>query len=176
VSRRVLARILVLAAVAAGASASFPPGVGTLLEKGLVEMRGGWGEAREVQALPPGRVLDRFRSVKVARVERSVDVGPVPNSLPKVVETELGNALREANLFPGGGGPTLVVRTRLTGHWPAAGFSPTKGHSEVVARVEFVEEGRGAPLGIYFVRGISGAIARNSDENLGRGSRPGWSS
>jgi hypothetical protein len=122
-----------------------------------------------VQALPPGRVLDRFRSVKVARVERSADVGPLPRTLPKVVETELGNALREARLFPGGGGPTLVVRTRLTGHWPASGFSPGKGHSEVVARVEFLEEGRGAPLGIYFVRGISGAIARNSDENLGRG-------
>jgi hypothetical protein len=169
VSHRILARALVLAAVTAGASACLPPGVATLIEKGLVEARGGWGEAREVQGLPPGRVLDRFRSVKVARVERSADVGPLPKALPKVVETELGNALREAKLFPGDGGPTLVVRTRLTGHWPAAGFSPGSGHSEVVARVEFLEEGRGAPLGIYFVRGISGAIARNSDENLGRG-------
>ncbi len=168
-SPRSLARTLILAAVGASVTACLPPGVGTLLEKGLVEVRGGWGEAREVQAFPPGPVLDRFRSVKVARVERSVDAGPLPKTLPKVVETELGNALREANLFPGGKGPTLVVRARLTGHWPASGFSPTSGHSEVVARVEFLEEGRGAPLGVYYVRGISGAVARNSDENLSRG-------
>ena len=169
-SGRILARALVLTAVAAGASACLPPGVGTLIEKGFVEVRGGWGEARQVQPLPPGPVLDRFRSVKVARVERSADVGPLPTALPKLVETELGNAIREAKLFPGGGGPTLVVRARLTGHWPAANsFSPGSAHSELVARVEFLEEGRGAPLGIYFVRGVSSAIARNSDENLGRG-------
>jgi hypothetical protein len=169
-SRRVFGRMLVLAAVAATTAACLPPGAGTLFEKGVAEVRGGWGEARESRPFPPGPVMDRFRSVKVARVDRSPDAGPMPADLPKIVETELRNALRDANLFAGGAGPTLVIRARLTNHWRNSGFSTaTGGPSEVVARIEFLEEGRSAPLGVYYVRGISTALARNSDENLGRG-------
>ena len=169
-SRPVFGRMLVLAAVAATTAACLPPGAGTLFEKGVAEVRGGWGEARESRPFPPGPVMDRFRSVKVARVERSADAGPMPAELVKVVETELRNALRDANLFAGGVGPTLVIRARLTNHWRNSGFSTaTGGPSEVVSRIEFLEEGRPAPLGVYYVRGISNALARNSDENLGRG-------
>jgi hypothetical protein len=148
-----------------------PPGVGTLLEKSMAEMRGAWGEAREIQPMPLGPVLDRFRTVKVARVERTPDAGPMPIALPRVVEGELRSALRETNLFPGGPGPTLVIRARLTGHWTASGFETAMsgGRNEVVARVEFVEDGRRAPMGIYYIRGISAALARKSDEALGRG-------
>jgi hypothetical protein len=147
------------------------PGVGTLLEKSMVEMRGPWGEARELRPMPLGPVLDRFRTVKIARVERAAEAGPMPIALPQVVEGELRNALRETNLFPGGTGPTLVIRTRLTAHWTASGFETavTGGRSEVVARVEFAEDGRRAPIGIYYIRGVSAAVTRKSDEALGRG-------
>jgi hypothetical protein len=159
-----LVEIVVLAAATAGC---LPPGAGTLFEKGVAEIRGGWGEAREIQPLPTGPVLDRFRTVKVARVERSTDAGPIPTTLPTVVETELRSALRER--FPGGPGPTLVIRTRLTTHWQSSALAMNATHSEVAARVEFLEEGRRAPLGVYYVRGLSAAMARKSDEQLGRG-------
>jgi len=70
----------------------------------VAEVRGGWGEAREIQPLPAGPGRDRFRSVRVARVERGTDAGPMPPGLPRVVETELRNALRDAGLAPGGPG------------------------------------------------------------------------
>jgi hypothetical protein len=147
------------------------PGVGTLLEKSVIEMRGPWGEARELQPMPLAPVLDRFRKVKVARVERATEAGPMPIALPNVVEGELRTALRETNLFPGGAGPTLVIRTRLTAHWTASGLETAVGggRSEVVARVEFAEDGRRMPIGIYYIRGISAALTRKSDEALGRG-------
>ncbi len=160
----ILVGIVVLAAAAGGC---LPPGAGTLFEKGVAEIRGGWGEAREIQPLPPGPVFDRFRTVRVARVERSTDAGPIPTTLPTLVETELRSALRE--LFPGGPGPILVIRTRLTNHWQSSGLAMNSSHSEVAARIEFLEEGRRAPLGVYYVRGLSAALARKSDEQLGRG-------
>jgi len=153
--------------LAASATGCIFPGAGTLLEKSLAEIRGSWGEAQEIQALPPGPILDRFRAVKVARVERSADAGPLPGTLSTVVETELRSALEGANLFPGGPGPTLLIRARLTTHWPASVLAAAP--SEIAARVEFREEGRRAPLGIYYVRGLSTALARKSDEDLGRG-------
>ena len=165
-----LARVLSLAAVAASLAGCLPPGAGTIVERGMAEVRGGWGEAREARAFPPGPVMDRFRSVKVSRVERSADASPMPPTLPKVVETELRTRLTDPGLFAGGAGPILVIRARLTAHWRPSGLaSATGAPSEVLARVEFFEEGRGAPLGVYYVRGVSGALARNSDEDLGRG-------
>src|SRR5262245_56775167 len=104
-----------------------PAGLGTLLEKSMAEVRGPWGEARELQPMPLGPVLDRFRKVKVARVERAADAGPMPIALPRVVEGELRSALGDTNLFPGGAGPTLVIRTRLTGHWTASGVETAVG-------------------------------------------------
>lgn len=166
-SNRLLARMAGVTALAVSATGCIFPGAGTLLEKGFAEIRGGWGEAREIQALPPGPILDRFRAVKVARVERSADAGPLPGTLSTVVETELRSALKGANLFPGGPGPTLLIRARLTTHWPASVLAAAP--SEIAARVEFLEEGRRAPLGIYYVRGLSTALARKSDEDLGRG-------
>jgi len=159
-----------LVALAVAGVGCMPPGVGTLLEKSMAEMRGPWGEVRELQPMPLGPVLDRFRTVKVARVERATEAGPMPIALPNVVEGELRTALRETNLFPGGAGPTLVIRARLTTHWPASGFeTAVGGRSELVARIEFLEDGRRAPFGIYYVRGVSAALTRKSDEALGRG-------
>jgi hypothetical protein len=146
------------------------PGLGTLVEKSVAELRGGHGESREVTPLPDGPSLDRFQRIRVMRVERSTDAGPMPDTLPGVVEGELRRAVDEANLVSGGKGPTLLIRTRLTTHWPAVGLSQAlAAHSEILARVEFVEEGRRAPLGVYYVRGMSLAIARKSDEQLGKG-------
>jgi hypothetical protein len=167
VSNRSLARWVGVAALAVSATGCIFPGAGTLLEKSYAEIRGGWGEAREIQAFPAGPILDRFRAVKVARVERSADAGPMPGALSGVVETELRSALEGANLFPGGPGPTLLIRARLTTHWPAPMLAAAP--SEIAARIEFLEEGRRAPLGIYYVRGLSTALARKSDEDLGRG-------
>jgi hypothetical protein len=165
-----LAHLGGLAVVAATAGACLPPGAATLLEKSAAEIRGGWGEVREVRPLPGGPVLDRFRSARVARVEHSPDAGPIPTTLSGVVEAELRRALEAAGLGNGGARPTLVIRARVTGHWRASGFSHAGGTpSEVVARVEFFEEGRRAPLGVYYVRGLSTALARTSDEQLGRG-------
>jgi hypothetical protein len=95
----------------------------------------------------------------------------MPIALPNVVEGELRSALRETNLFPGDTGPALVIRTRLTAHWTASGFETAVvgGRSEVVARVEFAEDGRRTPMGIYYIRGVSAALTRKSDEALGRG-------
>ena len=59
-SRRVFGRMLVLAAVAATTAACLPPGAGTLFEKGVAEVRGGWGEARE----SPSRGLSFFRAAR----------------------------------------------------------------------------------------------------------------
>jgi hypothetical protein len=164
-------RALLLAiGLATASSGCMIPGLGTLIEKSMAELRGGHGEAREVTPLPEGPSLDRFQRIRVMRVERSSDAGPMPDTLPGVVETELRRAVDEANLFPGGKGPTLLIKTRLTTHWPAAGLSQAlTAHSEILARVEFVEEGRRGPLGIYYVRGMSLAIARKSDEQLGKG-------
>ena len=100
-----------------------PPGVGTAIEKSVAEARGGRGEFQEVSSLPPGQVLDRFRSVRVLPVERSPDSGPIPSTLPEVLETVLVHGIRESNLFPGVDGPTLVIRVRITTHWPADGAS-----------------------------------------------------
>ena len=156
--------------LALAGSGCMVPGVGTLLEKSVAEMRGPWGEVRELQPMPTGPILDRFRTVKIARVERATEAGPMPVALPSVVEGELRTALRETNLFPGGGGPTLVIRARLTTHWPLSGFeTAVGGRSELVARVEFLEDGRRAPFGVYYVRGMSAAMTRKSDEALGRG-------
>jgi hypothetical protein len=165
-----LLQAVALALTAASTGGCIFPGTSNVLEKGIAEMRGGRGESRQISPLPAGPVLDRFRAFKVSRVERSTDAGPMPDTLPKVVETELRNAIRESNLFPGGPGPTLLIRARLTTHWPAAGLlQAVSAHSEILARVELVEDGRRAPLGVYYVRGVSTAIARKSDENLGRG-------
>src|SRR5262249_10335529 len=143
---------------------------GTVVEKSLAELRGGHGEARPITPLPEGPALDRYRRVRVQRVERSVDAGPMPETLPGVVESELRDALTAAKLFPDAEGPTLVIRARLTTHWPANGVAQAvNGHSEILARVEFLEEGKRSTLGVYYVRGMSTAIARKSDGELGRG-------
>lgn len=153
-----------------GTTGCMVPGVGTVVEKSMNELRGGHGQAREITALPDGPVLDRYLKFRVLRVERSVDAGPMPEGLPGLIEAGLRDALSESGLFPGGKGPTLVIRTRLTTHWPANGLSQAlNAHSEVLARVEFLEEGKRAPLGVYYVRGMSNAIARKSDEQLGKG-------
>lgn len=147
-----------------------PPGAGTVIEKGVAEARGGRGELQEVRPLPPGQVLDRFRSVRVLAVERSPDGGPIPSTLPRVLEAVLVNGIRESNLFPGVGAPTLVLRVRLTTYWKAEGASQAiSAYSEILALVEFLEEGRQAPLGVYYVRGFSTAIKRKSDEDLSMG-------
>jgi len=167
---RPVRRLLVLAAVLAATTGCVVPGMGTMLEKGVAELRGGHGEARAITPLPEGPALDRFRRVRVLRVERSADAGPMPDTLPVVVESELREALTGSGFFPGDKGPTLLVRARLTTHWPATGVAQAvNGHSEILARVEFLEEGRRTPLGIYYVRGMSTAIARKSDSQLGRG-------
>ncbi len=163
-------RAILLAAVTAGAAGCILPGTGSVLEKGVAELRGGRGETREITPLPEGPALDRFRRARVLRVERSADAGPIPDGLPGVVESGLRSAVEETKLFLGGKGPTLLIRARLTTHWPASGFAQAiSAHSEILARVEFFEEGRRAPLGVYYVRGISTAIARKSDEELSRG-------
>jgi hypothetical protein len=153
-----------------GTTGCMVPGVGTVVEKSMNELRGGHGQAREITALPDGPVLDRFLKFRVLRVERSADAGPIPEALPALVESEMRDALSESGFFPGGKGPTLVIRTRLTTHWPANGLTQAlNAHSEILARVEFLEAGRRTPLGVYYVRGMSNAIARKSDEQLGRG-------
>jgi hypothetical protein len=153
-----------------GTTGCMVPGVGTVVEKSMNELRGGHGQAREITALPDGPVLDRYLKVRVLRVERSVDAGPMPEGLPSLIEAGLRDALSDSGLFPGGKGPTLVIRARLTTHWPANGLSQAlNAHSEVLARVEFLEEGKRTPLGVYYVRGMSNAIARKSDEQLGKG-------
>lgn len=155
---------------ALGSAGCAIPGLADLLGKGVSEVRGGRGEVREVTPLPRGPALDRYRSVRVLPVERSEDAGPVPTSLAKVVEEELRRAIRDAKLFPGGGGPALLIRTRLTTHWPAEGFSQAiSAYSEILARVEFLEDGQPSPLAVYYVRGVSTAIKRKSDQDLGRG-------
>lgn len=165
-----MGRIVILALALAGLPGCIFPGIGTVLEKGVAELRGGHGEARAIRPLPDGPTLDRFRRVRVVRVERSADGGPMPETLPAVVEGELREALSVSGLFPGDRGPTLVIRARLTTHWPATGVAQAvNGHSEILARVEFLEDGRRAPLGVYYVRGMSTAIARRSDGELGRG-------
>lgn len=163
--------VLVVVPIAVALGGCFPPGLGTILEKSVAEYRGGRGEVREISPLPSGPVLDRFQSFKVLPVQRSADAGPIPNTLPKVVETQIRSALREAQLPNGRGTPALLIRTRVTTHWRAEGMSQAmSAHSEVLARVEFLEEGATAsPLAVYYVRGVSTAIARKTDEDLGRG-------
>jgi hypothetical protein len=171
-ARRLAWEIVLIAVVSISASGCIFPGAGTLLEKGFAEARGGRGESKHISPLPEGPTLDRFRAFKIARVERSADAGPMPDALLGVVESELKTAIVESGLFPGspGPGPTLLIRTRLTTHWPATGLSQAyNAHSEILARVEFVEDGRRGPLGIYYVRGVSNAIARKSDQDLGKG-------
>jgi hypothetical protein len=164
---RVLGTLL-LAAVAVGGC--IPPGLGTILEKGVAEYRGGRGEVKEISPFTRGPVLDRFRAFRVLSVERSPHSGPIPPTLPKVIESQLRNALREANLPTRGRPPGLLIRTRVTTHWRAEGVSQAvSAHSEILARVEFLEEGAEALLAAYYVRGVSTAIARKSDEDLGRG-------
>ena len=163
-------RAFLLATVVTGSAGCFVPGVGTVVEKSMAELRGGRGEARGIAPLPEGPALDRFRRVRILRVERSTDAGPIPDALPAVVESELRQAIDEARFFAGEKGPLLLIRTRLTTHWPATGFTQAvSAHSEILARVEFLEDGRRGPLGVYYVRGVSTAIARKSDEALGRG-------
>jgi hypothetical protein len=169
-ARRLAWEIALIAVVSISATGCIFPGMGSVLEKGFAEARGGRGESKQINPLPEGPTLDRFRAFKIARVERSADAGPMPDTLLGVVETELRTALGEAKLFPGGSGPTLLVRARLTTHWPATGLAQAvNAHSEILARVEFVEDGRRGPLGIYYVRGVSNAIARKSDQDLGKG-------
>ncbi len=163
-------RALLLTTLLAATTGCMVPGMGTVFEKGIAELRGGHGEARAITPLPEGPTLDRYQRVRVLRVERSADAGPMPETLPGVVEGELREALTGSGLFTADKGPTLMVRARLTTHWPANGVAQAvNGHSEILARVEFLEEGRRAPLGVYYVRGMSTAIARKSDGELGRG-------
>jgi hypothetical protein len=163
-------RALLLSSLVVALTGCAVPGIGTVIEKTFAELRGGHGEARPITPLPDGPSLDRFRRVRVARVERSADAGPMPDTLPDVVEGELRDALSGSGLFPGDKGPILLVRARLTTHWQAAGVAQAvNAHSEILARVEFVEEGRRTPLGVYYVRGMSTALARRSDGELGRG-------
>ncbi|MGH7263937.1 MAG: hypothetical protein ACREMB_03650 [Candidatus Rokuibacteriota bacterium] len=164
---RALVALLIPAAALGGC---IPPGLGTILEKGVAEYRGGRGEVKEINPFTRGPVLDRFRAFKVLSVERSPDSGPIPTTLPKVIETQLRNALREAKLPTRGRPPGLLIRTRVTTHWRAEGVSQAvSAHSEILARVEFLEEGAEALLAAYYVRGVSTAIARKSDDDLGRG-------
>jgi hypothetical protein len=168
VVRRALALAIPLALATAGC---LPPGVGTLLEKGVAEVRGGRGEAREINPLPAAPALDRFRTFRVLPVERSPDAGPIPRDLPKIIETQLRTVLRDAQLPTGRGTPSLLIRTRLTTHWQADGaLQAMSAHSEVLARVEFLEDGvEGPAMGVYYVRGVSTALARRTNEHLGRG-------
>ncbi|HXJ84944.1 MAG TPA: hypothetical protein VMS64_40405 [Candidatus Methylomirabilis sp.] len=151
-------------------AACVPPGVTTVVEKGVSEARGGRGDLQEVTPLPAGNVLDRFRSVRVLPVQSSPDSGPIPNTLPGVLETTLVNGIREAQLFPGRGTPTLFVRVRVTTYWQDEGLLQVlRAYSEILARVEFLEERRPTPLGAYYVRGFSTAIKRKSDADLSAG-------
>jgi hypothetical protein len=166
--RRVAAPLLLTAAVFVGGC--LPPGAGTAIERGVAEARGGRGELQEVSPLPPGQILDRYRSVRVLPVERSPDGGPIPGTLLKVLEAVLVNGIRQSSLFPGSGTPTLVLRVRLTTYWPADGISQAlSAYSEILALVEFLEERRRAPLGVYYARGFSTAIKRKAEEDLSIG-------
>src|SRR5262245_1580704 len=124
-------RLAVLAMVSGGC---IPPGVTTVAEKGVNEVRGGRGELQEVRPLPPGQALNRFRSVRVLPVETSPDSGPIPTTLPALVETTLVNGIRDTSLFPGKGLPTLVLRVRLTTYWQDSGvFQVLRAYSEILA-------------------------------------------
>ena len=166
--RLCLLRLLPVLAMVTGGC--IPPGVTTVAEKGVAEARGGRGELQEVRTLPPGQALNRFRSVRVLPVETSPDSGPIPSTLPALVETTLVNGIRETNLFPGKGPPTLVLRIRLTTYWQDSGvLQVLRAYSEILALVEFLEDRRPAPVGVYYVRGFSTAIKRKSDEDLSVG-------
>lgn len=132
------------------------------------ETQGGQGGARPVRAIPGTQTLTKYNSVEVEPVVRSEDGGPIPPGLNDMVRSRLTTALKAPGLFAEGTGPKLVVRVRMTAHWPANGAldKALGGFSEILGKVEFLDEAGGEPLGIYLVRGYSDARFRMEDHHL----------
>jgi hypothetical protein len=162
-------------AAACGICAAVLVGTGgcwTLIGKGVSEARGGRPDKQEVKPLPAGPSLQRFGSADI-QVERSADAGLMPPTLPPLVARTIKAKLDEAKAFPyGKPGGRLIIKVRLTTHWPEGGVTQViSAFSEILGVVEFHDGSLpgSAPMATYYVRGFSTAIARKADEDLASG-------
>jgi hypothetical protein len=161
----VLALTALTLLAAAGSGGCF-----TLLGKGISEARGGRGEQQPIRALPPGKWLDRYAGVELDPVLPADTAGPIPPTLPGTVRDALVRELVSERLFAGGPGPRVILRVRLTAHWPDSGLAQViDAYSLMLGVVELIEPGQSQPFASYHVKGLSTAIARKDDSHLADG-------